>query len=161
MTRSASCIVCVSLAGVLAVPFGVTDAWGQPTHADVGAWASVFVAVPIGDRMEARADGIRQGTDDVSWVGWELARIIIVRTLNDHLAVGGGYTWFRIGNGRGGHSVEHRAVQELDLRMPIRMDALVISLRTRLEERRRERQLGPPSGCDSRPDSTCNSTRVA
>src|SRR5262249_42407635 len=56
------------------------------------------------------------------------------------LAVGGGYTWFRLGNETGSHSVEHRAVQELDLRMPIGMNALVISLRTRLEERHREEQ---------------------
>src|SRR5262245_58150640 len=97
MTRSASCIVCVSLAGVLAATFGATDARAQPTHDVVGAWASVFVAVPLGDRMEARADGILQRTDNVSWVDWELARVIIVRTLNDHLSVGGGYTWFRIG----------------------------------------------------------------
>src|SRR5262245_13328388 len=142
MTRSASCIVCVSLAGVLAATFGATDARAQPTHDVVSAWASVFVAVPLGDRMEARADGILQRTDNVSWVGWELARVIIVRTLNDHLSVGGGYTWFRIGNGRDGHSVEHRAVQALDLRMAIRRDTLVISLRTRLEERRREQQPG-------------------
>src|SRR5262249_28537390 len=77
-----------------------------------------------------------------SWVGWQLTRVIIVGTLTDHLAVGGGYTWFRIGNGKGGHSVEHRAVQELDLRLPIGMNAVVISLRTRLEERRREQQSG-------------------
>src|SRR5215510_16234873 len=123
MTRSAISIVRVSLAGVLAVTFGVTDAWTQPTHDDVGAWASVFVAVPIGDRLEARADGILQVTNDVSWVGWTLARVIVVRTLNDHLAVGGGYTWFRVENGTGGHSVEHRAVQELDVRMSIGMKA--------------------------------------
>jgi len=142
MTRSAIWYVCVSLTGMLIVMCGATNVRAQTTKDAVGAWASVFVAVPIGDTLEVRTDGILQVTSDVSWVGWELARVIILRTLNDHVALGGGYTWFRIGNRTGGHSVEHRAVQELDLRVPIRMDALVISLRTRLEERRREQQPG-------------------
>src|SRR5262245_58578575 len=140
MTRSAIWYVSISLTGVLILMCGATNVRAQPTSDGGGAWASVFVAVPIGDRLEARADGILQVTNDVSWVGWQLTRVIIVRTLNDHLAVGGGYTWFRIENGTGGHSVEHRAVQELDVRIPIGMNALVISLRTRLEERRREQQ---------------------
>src|SRR5215475_7747087 len=101
MTRSAIWWVPISLTGVLIVTCGVTNVRAQPTPDAVGAWASVFVAVPIGDRLEARADGILQGTDDVSWVGWELARVIILRTLNDHVALGGGYTWFRIGNRTG------------------------------------------------------------
>src|SRR5262245_56448179 len=142
MTRSAIWYVSISLTGVLILMCGATNVRAQPTSDGGGAWASVFVAVPIGDRLEARADGLLQVTNDVSWVGWQLTRVIIVRTLNDHLTVGGGYTWFRIGNGGGGDSVEHRAVQELDVRMPIRTDTLVISLRTRLEERRREQQPG-------------------
>ena len=142
MARSALWYVRISLAGVLIVTFGTADAPAQTTHNDVGGWASFFVAVPIGNELEVRADSILQVTNDVSWVGWELARVIVLRTLKDHLAVGGGYTVFRIGNGTGGHSVEHRAVQELDVRMPIRTDTLVISLRTRLEERRREQQPG-------------------
>src|SRR5262245_18137302 len=141
MTRSAIWYLCVSLAEAITVTCGTTAARAQTAQSGVEAWTSMFVAVPIGDRLEMRADGIFQITDAVSRVGWELARVLVVVRLNDRLSVGGGYTGMRASNETGSHSVEHRAVQELGLRVPIGMNPVGISLRTRLEERRRNEQL--------------------
>jgi hypothetical protein len=128
----------VSLVGLLAATFGATNAAAQTTRTDVQVWPSSAVTAPIGDRLEIRADGLLQIIDDTSRVGRELARVVVVGKLTDQMAVGAGYTWTHVDDGAGGHAVEHRAVQEIDLRTPVTISAFVISSRTRLEERRRE-----------------------
>jgi predicted secreted protein len=126
------------LAAVLTLTVGATNAQAQTAHDDVDVWTSLLVATPVGSRTELRADGMLQATNDASRVGWELARIILVGTLNERVTAGGGYAWFRVEDATGRHAVEHRAVQELALRIPLDRRAVVISLRTRLEERHRE-----------------------
>lgn len=85
-----------------------------------------------------RADGVLQVTENVSRVSRELARVVLIGKLNDRLALGGGYTWTCVDEGTGRRSVEHRAVQQIDLRITAGMTAVVLSSRTRLEERRQE-----------------------
>jgi hypothetical protein len=129
---------CVPSAAVVAVMLGAATAHAQTTPADLQLWPSISVAAPINSRFEVRADGILQVTENVSRVSRELVRVVLIGKLNDRLALGGGYTWTRVDDGTGRQSVEHRAVQELDLRIPVGTNAVALSSRTRLEERRRE-----------------------
>jgi hypothetical protein len=142
MAISAARYACIPAAAIIAVTLGAASTAAQTTPTDVQVWPSVAVTAAMGNRLELRADGLLQVTDGVSRVSRELARVIVVGRLNDRVAVGGGYTWTSVEDGTGSRSVEHRAVQEIDLRVPLGMNAnaLVLSSRTRLEERRREQE---------------------
>jgi hypothetical protein len=128
------------LAVVLTAALGTATIQAQATHDDLQIWPSIAVVVPLGERVEVRADALLQTTTDLSRVGRQLARVIVGRSLNDRLTVGAGYTWTRVKNATGSHSVEHRAVQEVALRVPVGLTAVVFSSRTRFEQRRRSLQ---------------------
>jgi hypothetical protein len=128
-----------TITGVVAAMIGSVGASAQTTRSDIQAWPSVAVTASVGDRLEIRADGLLQVTDDVSRVGRELLRVVVAGELNEHLALGGGYTWTRVEDLAGNRVVEHRAVQQVDLRIPVAVGASVVSSRTRLEERCQER----------------------
>jgi hypothetical protein len=129
-----------TFAAVVAAMVGTVSASAQTTRSDIQAWPSAAVTAAIGDRLEIRADGLLQITDDVSRVGRELLRVVVIGEVNDRLALGGGYTWTRVEGLAGHRVVEHRAVQQVDLRLPVSVGASVVSSRTRLEERRQELQ---------------------
>jgi len=131
-----------TIAGLVATTFVSANASAQTTSTDIHAWPSVLVSAPVGDRLEVRAEGLLQITDGVSRVGRQLLRIVLVGHLNEHLALGGGYTWTRVEDRAGNVAVEHRAVQQLELGTPISLGTSVISTRTRLEERWREQEIG-------------------
>ncbi len=127
-----------TIAGVVAAMIGTASVSAQTTRGDIQAWPSVAVTAPVGDRLEIRADSLLQVTDDVSRVGRELVRVVIMGEVNEHLALGGGYIWTRVEDLAGNRIVEHRAVQQIDLRIPVRLGASVVSSRTRLEERHQD-----------------------
>ena len=102
------------------------------TTSDLQAWPSFAVTAPIGSRLEIRADGLLQVTDTVSQVGLELLRIVAVARLSGRASVGSGYTWTRFDGRARGRVIEHRGVQQFELRTG------VVSFRTRLEERRQQ-----------------------
>jgi hypothetical protein len=129
-----------AIAGVVASLIGTLSVSAQTTTSDIQAWPSVAVTASVTGRLEIRADGLLQITDDVSRVGRELGRVVIVGEVNEHLALGGGYTWTRVEDRAGKRVVEHRAVQQVDVRIPVARDASVVSSRTRLEERYQERE---------------------
>lgn len=128
-----------TIAGVVAAMIGTVGVSAQTTRGDLEAWPAVAVTAPVGDRVEIRADGLFQVTDGVSRVSRELLRIVVMGDLNTHLALGGGYTWTRV-DLTGDRVVEHRAVQQIDVRIPVRSGASGVSSRTRLEERRQQHQ---------------------
>jgi hypothetical protein len=128
------------LAVMLTAALGTATVQAQATDDDVQVWPSVAVVVPLGERVEVRADALLQMTTDLSRVGRQLARVVFGRSLNDRLTVGAGYTWTRVKNAAGSHYVEHRAVQEVALRVPVGLTAVVFSSRTRVEQRRRSLQ---------------------
>lgn len=128
-----------TFAAVVAAMAGTVSASAQTTRSDIQAWPSAAVTASVGGRFEIRADGLVQVTDDLSRVSRELLRVVVVGEVNDRLALGGGYTWTRVEGLAGHRVVEHRAVQQVDLRVPVSASASVLSSRTRLEARRRER----------------------
>lgn len=128
-----------TIAGVAAALIGTVSASAQTTGSDVQAWLSVAVTAPVGERLEIRVDGLLQITDDVSRITRELVRGLVMAEVNEHLSLGGGYTWTHAEELEGYRAREHRAVQQIDLRIPIAFGARAISSRTRLEERHRER----------------------
>ena len=81
-----------TIAGVVAAMIGTASVSAQTTRSDIQAWPSVAVTAPVGNRLEIRADGLLQVTDDVSRVGRELLRVVVMGEVNEHLALGGGYT---------------------------------------------------------------------
>lgn len=129
-----------TIGAVVAAMIGTASVSAQTTRGDIQAWPSVAVTAPVGDRFEIRADGLLQVTDDVSRAGRELVRVVIMGDVNEHLALGGGYTWTRVEDLADDRIVEHRAVQQIDLSIPVRLGATVVSSRTRLEERYQDQQ---------------------
>jgi hypothetical protein len=131
---------CVAAAAAVAMALGGTTAAAQAPPADIQFWPSISLIVPISTRWEVRADGLLQVTGNVSRISRELGRVVVIGKVNDRLAVGGGYTWTRVDDGEGRQSVEHRAVQEIDARILSGTNGVILSSRTRLEERRREQE---------------------
>jgi hypothetical protein len=131
---------CVLTAVVIAVVLGGATAAAQTPPADIEFWPSLSVSAPIRNWWEVRADGLLQVTGNASRISRELARVVVIGKINDRLAVGGGYTWTCVDDREGRQSVEHRAVQEVDLRIAGDTSAIILSSRTRLEERRREQE---------------------
>jgi hypothetical protein len=124
------------LAGVGAVMLVTVSATAQPTRPDLQVWPSVAVTMPVSDRLEVRADGLLQVADGGSRVARELLRVVFVWRLKEHVTMGGGYTWTRLEDPSSNRAVEHRGVQQIELRIPVVGGASVVSSRTRLEERR-------------------------
>ena len=127
-----------TIAVVVAAMVGTGNASAQTPNSDIQAWPSATVTASVGSRLEIRADGILQVTNEVSRVGRELLRVVVIGKVNDRLALGGGYTWTRIEGPGGNRVVEHRGVQQVDLCLPVSAGASVLSSRTRLEQRRQE-----------------------
>lgn len=118
------------------------QAWAEPVLSDFQTWSSWKVTSQVGEHLEASGEGLLALTDDSSRLGQLLLRGILAYRLNDHFAVGGGYTYFRIDDGIGSRYDEHRLLQDLYFRTPHQESRAVISLRTRLEERVRVGQDG-------------------
>ena len=140
MTSRAVRYTCVPAAAAVAIALGCATAAAQTPPTDIQFWPSISVIAPISHRWEVRGDGLLQVTENVSRVSRELARVVVIGKVNERLAAGGGYTWTRVDDGEGRQSVEHRAVQEIDLRITGGTNAVIVSSRTRLEERRREKE---------------------
>ena len=90
-----------TIAVVVAAMVGTGNASAQTPNSDIQAWPSATVTASVGGRLEIRADGILQVTNEVSRVGRELLRVVVIGEVNDRLALGGGYTWTRV-EGPGG-----------------------------------------------------------
>lgn len=89
-----------------------------------------------------KADATLLLTDNASRAGLGLIRVIVLKHVDERLAIGGGYTLTK-GNPPVGHPfVEHRAVQETNLRLLHSPSGITITSRTRLEARLRERDRG-------------------
>lgn len=125
-----------TLAAVVAALAASANPSAQATGTDIQAWPSAAVTVSFAGRVEIRADGLLQLTDALSRTGLGLLRVVIVAKVNDRVALGGGYTWTRVEGRPGRHAVEHRALQQVDVRLPVSEGGCVVSSRTRLELRR-------------------------
>lgn len=126
------------LLAALLAPAAPTMAWAS----DVRFWPSVAVSVPLGGQFQVKTDALVETTDTGASTGLNLVRVVVLRQAGDRAAFGGGYAQVHGETGGGVGYVEHRGVQELDLRLLGQAGALQLTSRTRLEERGRPSQRG-------------------
>lgn len=126
----------VGLAMTLALWPGLAAA--QERRSDFQVWTALSGTTSLGHRTELRIDGLVQLADDASRDGRELVRVVLLADIGRRIKIGGGYVWTRIEPVEGVRFIEHRAVQEADIRVPLRGGRLSFVARTQMEERWRE-----------------------
>lgn len=107
---------------------------------DDQAWVNLSLVTPLAARTELKVDGFTQ-LSGVSSPARELVRVVARTKLGDRVMVGGGYLWTHVDAG-GSTFVEHRAVEQVDFRQPLKWRGGAITSRTQLEERYRNGERG-------------------
>lgn len=141
MTSSSGVLPCAWLAAGLAAAAPCLAA--TPVAADgLRYWPAIAVSAPVGKQVEIRADGLLETTSSGAKTGLNLVRVIVLRRASERVMVGGGYTLVHGVTGSGAKFVEHRALQELNLRLLGEPGSVSMTSRTRLEERHRPSNRG-------------------
>lgn len=112
--------------------------FAQARRSDQQVWTSLSSTAPVGSLFEVRADGLVVLSDGASRAGRELFRLMLLRKLGKRVKLGAGYVWTHVDPTSSQAADEHRAVQELDIILPLRPAGWTFSIRSQLEERRRE-----------------------
>jgi hypothetical protein len=111
------------------------SASAQEDRRDLQSWTNLSFIAPVGKSTEVKIDGLVQITDDLSHSGRELVRAVIRTKISDKVMLGGGYAWTHVAPGDAPSFVEHRAVQQLDVTLPLGTRGATIASRTQIEER--------------------------
>ena len=115
---------------------------GSSKHNDYQLWLDGRVSAPVAGKIGFSIETLLQITNGVSRPGLLLVRPLVTYTVNSRVSVGGGYTYLAADDHVGSNFHEHRAVEEITLKSSSKSDQLLLTSRTRLEQRFRDHEEG-------------------
>ena len=129
-------------AGALIALVGVAAAPARASERDGQLWNTVTAVGTLGKDVEVGLDVSARYFEDVSYLGQLLVRPTVTYRISPTVSVTGGYVYSRNDTSTDTRSHEHRALQQLLVRLLRTERGFELATRTRVEQRVREGQPG-------------------